>query len=238
MAYRWNWGILVTEPYLGWLLSGLAWTLLVALGAFAVALTVGGTFGVMRTLPNRPCRVLGGLYVELFRNVPLLLQLFLWYFVLPEVVPEPLGHFLKRDLPLPEFWTAVVGIGLFSAARVAEQLRAGIAAVGLGQGLAAAASGLSLAKAYRHVVLPLAARHVLPPVTSEFLNVVKNSSLALTIGVLELTGQSRQVESATFQGIEAFTAATLSYAAMTLLVIGAMRGVERALAIPGAFGRA
>lgn len=238
MAYRWNWGILVTEPYLGWLLSGLAWTLLVALGAFAVALAVGGTIGVMRTLPNRPCRVLGGLYVELFRNVPLLLQLFLWYFVLPEVVPDPLGHFLKRDLPLPEFWTAVVGIGLFSGARVAEQLRAGIEAVGRGQGLAAAASGLSLAQAYRHVVLPLAARHVLPPLTSEFLNVVKNSSLALTIGVLELTGQSRQVESTTFQGIEAFTAATLSYAAITLLVIGAMRAVERALAIPGAFGRA
>ncbi len=238
VTYRWNWAVLITEPYLGWLASGLFWTLLVTVGAFVVALMVGSFIGVLRTLPVPAARLLGTAYVDVFRNVPLLVQLFLWYFVLPEVLPQSLGHVLKRDLPLPEFWTAVIGIGLFSAARIAEQWRAGIEAVGRGQGMAAAASGLSLAQTYRHILLPLAARHVLPAFTSEFLNVVKNSSLALTIGVLELTGESRQVESATFQGIEAFTAATLSYAVITLVVIALMRRVERHLAIPGVFGRA
>lgn len=237
MTYHWNWGVLITATYLGWLLSGLAWTLIVSVGAFVIAIAAGAVAGIARTLPFAVARLAAAAYVEVFRNVPLLLQLFLWYFVLPEALPAGIGHFLKRDLPLPEVWTAVVGIGLFSGARLAEQLRAGIEAIGRGQGLAAAATGLSLAQSYRHVLLPLAARLVLPPFTSEFLNVVKNSSLALTIGVLELTGQSRQVESVTFQGIEAFTAATCCYAVIALAVIAAMRRVEHGLAVPGGVGR-
>ncbi|SFI14145.1 L-glutamate ABC transporter membrane protein /L-aspartate ABC transporter membrane protein [Bosea sp. OK403] len=238
MTYRWNWSVLVTEPYLGWLLSGLTWTLLVAGTAWIVALLIGTGVGILRTLPSRTARALGTVYVEIFRNIPLLLQLFLWYFVIPELLPAEIGRWIKRDLPMPEFWTAALGLGLFTAARIAEQVRAGIEAVGRGQAMAAAASGLSTAQAYRHVLLPIAARNVLPPLTSEFLNIVKNSSLALTIGVLELTGQSRQIESNTFQGIEAFTAATLIYVLLTMLVIAAMRTVERATAIPGILARA
>jgi glutamate/aspartate transport system permease protein len=238
MTYRWNWSVLVTEPYLGWLLSGLTWTLLVAGTAWIVALLIGTGVGILRTLPSRTARALGTVYVEIFRNIPLLLQLFLWYFVIPELLPAEIGRWIKRDLPMPEFWTAALGLGLFTAARIAEQVRAGIEAVGRGQAMAAAASGLSTAQAYRHVLLPIAARNVLPPLTSEFLNIVKNSSLALTIGVLELTGQSRQIESNTFQGIEAFTAATLIYVLLTMLVIAAMRTVERATAIPGTLARA
>jgi glutamate/aspartate transport system permease protein len=238
MTYRWNWSVLVTEPYLGWLLSGLTWTLLVAGTAWIVALLIGTGVGILRTLPSRAARALGTVYVEIFRNIPLLLQLFLWYFVIPELLPAEIGRWIKRDLPMPEFWTAALGLGLFTAARVAEQVRAGIEAVGRGQAMAAAASGLSTAQAYRHVLLPIAARNVLPPLTSEFLNIVKNSSLALTIGVLELTGQSRQIESNTFQGIEAFTAATFIYVLLTMLVIAAMRTVERATAIPGTLARA
>jgi len=238
MSYRWNWGVLVADPYLGWLLSGLLWTIFVAGAAFALALPVGCLVGVLRTLPGRAARAAGTAYVELFRNVPLLLQLFLWYFVLPELLPHQAGRWVKRDLPQPEFWTAVLGLGLFTAARIAEQVRAGIEAVGRGQGMAAASTGLSQVQSYRYVLLPLAARQILPPLTSEFLNLVKNSSLALTIGVLELTGQSRQVESATFQGIEALTAATAAYIALTTLVILAMRTVERRVALPGTLARA
>ncbi|WNJ93111.1 amino acid ABC transporter permease [Bosea sp. 685] len=238
MTYRWNWSVLVTEPYLGWLLSGLTWTLLVAGVAWIVALLIGTGIGILRTLPSRTARAFGAVYVEIFRNIPLLLQLFLWYFVIPELLPAEIGRWIKRDLPMPEFWTAALGLGLFTAARVAEQVRAGIEAVGRGQAMAAAASGLSTAQAYRHVLLPIAARNIVPPLTSEFLNIVKNSSLALTIGVLELTGQSRQIESNTFQGIEAFTAATLIYVLLTMLVIAAMRSVERATAIPGTLARA
>jgi glutamate/aspartate transport system permease protein len=233
MIYHWDWSILVSQPYLGWLLAGVQWTLLVAGAAWVLALAVGVTVGVLRTLPNRAARVVGAVYVETFRNVPLLLQLFVWYFVVPELLPDPIGNWIKRDLPLPEYWTAVIGLGLFTAARVAEQIRAGIQAIGPGQSMAAAASGLTVAQSYRYILLPIAARHILPPLTSEFLNVVKNSSLALTIGLLELTGQSRQIESATFHGIEAFTAATLIYVVLTMVVIVALRAVERLVAIPG-----
>ncbi|MBW7970560.1 amino acid ABC transporter permease [Bradyrhizobium sp. BR 10289] len=238
MTYRWDWSVLVSEPYLGWLLAGLGWTLLVAGAAWVLALAVGVTIGVLRTLPNRAARTFGTAYVETFRNIPLLLQLFVWYFVLPELLPAPIGNWIKRDLPLPEYWTAVIGLGLFTAARVAEQTRAGIQAIGRGQAMAAAASGLTLTQSYRYILLPIAARNVLPPLTSEFLNVVKNSSLALTIGLLELTGQSRQIESATFHGIEAFTAATLTYVVLTTVVIVALRAIERLVAIPGLMARA
>ena len=238
MTYRWNWSVLVSEPYLSWLLSGLLWTILVAGTAFLLALTVGCLIGVLRTLPGWAARAAGTAYVELFRNVPLLLQLFLWYFVLPELLPREAGRWIKRDLPQPEYWTAVLGLGLFTAARIAEQVRAGIEAVGRGQGMAAASTGLGRFQAYRYILLPLAARQVLPLLTSEFLNLVKNSSLALTIGVLELTGQSRQVESATFQGIEALTAATAAYVALTTVVIVLMRAAERRVALPGTLGAA
>jgi glutamate/aspartate transport system permease protein len=203
-----------------------------------LALAVGVTVGVLRTLPSRAARAFGTAYVETFRNVPLLLQLFVWYFVVPELLPATLGNWVKRDLPRPEFWTAVIGLGLFTAARVAEQVRAGIEAVGRGQSMAAAASGLTVGQSYRYILLPIAGRHILPPLTSEFLNVVKNSSLALTIGLLELTGQSRQIESTTFHGIEAFTAATLIYVALTLTVIAVMRIVESWVALPGFMARA
>jgi glutamate/aspartate transport system permease protein len=237
MNYHWDWSILISAPYLGWLLSGLAWTLLVAGAAWVLALVVGIAVGVLRTLPGWAARA-GAMYVAVFRSVPLLLQLFLWYFVMPELLPDPAGHWMKRDLPLPEYWTSVVGLGLFTAARIAEQIRAGIEAVGRGQSMAAAASGLTLWQSYRHVLLPVAARYVLPPLTSEFLNVVKNSSLALTIGLLELTGQSRQIESVTFHGIEAFAAATVIYMALSLAAVAAMRVVERMVAIPGLMTRA
>lgn len=237
MIYHWDWSVPFSAPYLGWLMSGLAWTLLVSGAAWVLAFIVGGVIGILRTLPNRAARMVGAVYVAVFRNVPLLLQLFLWYFVVPELLPASVAHWIKRDLPLPEYWTSVIGLGLFTAARIAEQFRAGIQAVGRGQSMAAAASGLTLLQSYRYVLLPVAARYVLPPLTSEFLNVIKNSSLALTIGLLELTGQSRQIEGATFHGIEAFTAATLIYVAMTLAAIAAMRAIERFVAIPGLMAR-
>jgi glutamate/aspartate transport system permease protein len=237
MQYRWNWSILVAQPYVGWLLDGVTWTLLVAGAAWIVALAIGCTIGVLSTLPGRTARLVATAYVDVFRNIPLLLQLFLWYFVLPELLPGAFGLWIKRDMPMPEYWFSVAGIGCFTAARIAEQVRAGIEAVGTGQRMAAAAMGLTVAQAYRYILLPLAARNVLPPLTSEALNIIKNSSLALTIGVLELTGQSRQIEASTFQGIEALTAATAIYVLLTLGVIAAMRALERRVAIPGTLGR-
>lgn len=219
--------MLIESPYLGWLLSGLVCTLLIAAAALVVALAMGCTVGVLRTLPSPWAKAIGTGYVELFRNVPLLVQLFLWYFVLPEVLPQPAGDWIKQQLPLPEFCTAVLAIGLYTSARIAELVRAGVTAVATGLWMAAASTGLSLAQTYRYILLPITARSLLPPLTSEFLSIVKNSSLALTIGVLELTGQSRQIEANTFQGIEAMTAGTSLYVLVTLVVIVCMRAVEQ-----------
>lgn len=233
MSYNWNWAILITEPYTGWILSGLKWTILVALAAWVLAFSLGSVIGIARTLEGRWLSGLAAAYVAVFRNIPLLVQMFLWYFVVPELLPEPAGRWLKRDLPNPEFWTAATCLGMYTAARVAEQVRSGIGAISAGQVQAAMAIGLSPIKVYRYVLLPISYRIIIPPLTSEFLGVFKNSSLALTIGVLELTAQTRQIEEYTFQGFEAFTAATALYILITTIVMALMRIVEARVAIPG-----
>jgi glutamate/aspartate transport system permease protein len=214
------------DPYLGWLWSGLEWTLLISLGSWMIALVIGVSFGILRSLPNRALQMAAGIYVEVFRNIPPLVQLFLWYFVFPEVVPDTIGLWIKRDLPYPEFTTATVAIGLFAGARVAEQVRAGIAAVGIHLMPAALATGLRPLQAFRLVLLPLGLRAIVGPLTSEFLITVKMSSISLTIGVLELTAQSRHIENYTFQGLEAFTVATVVYLLLGLAVTGLMRLIE------------
>jgi glutamate/aspartate transport system permease protein len=235
--------------YLGWLASGTMWTLLVSIFAWIIAFTLGSILGVVRTTPLRIPRAIATAYVELFRNIPLLVQMFLWYFVMPEVVPERLGTWLKQELPnlveLPfaqfsmwEFTAAVVCLGLYTASRVAEQVRAGIESLPTGQTNAGLAMGYTLPQVYRYVLLPMAYRLIIPPMTSEFLTIFKNSSTALTIGVLELTAQSRQISEYTFKTFEAFTAATLIYIVITLTVIYAMRFLEGRLAVPGYISQA
>ncbi len=173
------------------------------------------------------------IYVSIFRNVPLLVQLFLWYFVFPELLPDDAGTWVKRELPLPEFWTAVLCLGLYTASRVCEQVRAGVDSITQGQQYAAMAIGLTPVQSYRYVLLPVAYRIIIPPLTSDFLGVFKNSSLALTIGVLELTAMTRQIEEYSFQGFDAFTAATVLYILVTAIVMPVMRVVERRFAMPG-----
>jgi glutamate/aspartate transport system permease protein len=233
MNYQWQWAVLMREPYLGWLLDGIKWTFAISIVAYVIAMMLGIAIGVARTVNNRRARRVAAVYVSLFRSIPLLVQLFLWYFVVPEVLPASLGHWLKRDLVNPEYWTTAVGLGLFMSARIAEQVRAAIDAIGTGPGNAARAQGMSTAQIYLHVLLPVGLRYALPTLTSELLNTVKNSSLALTIGMLELTGQSRQVEAYTFKGIETFTASTVIYILISLVVIFSSRHLERRLEIPG-----
>ncbi len=233
MNYNWNWGILVTDPYLAWIFSGLGWTLLVALSAWLIAFSLGSVIGIMRTADNPMLRTIGAIYVEIFRNIPLLVQMFLWYFIFPELLPQEAGMWVKRGIPMPEFWTAVICLGTYTASRVAEQVRAGINAISQGQRQAAKAIGLSPAQVYRYVLLPISYRTIIPPMTSEFLGIFKNSSLALTIGVLELTAQTRQIEEYTFQGFEAFTAATILYIFVTFMVMFIMMKVEKKVSIPG-----
>ena len=232
-GYNWNWPILLKAPYLGWIISGFGYTCLIAVVAWAIAFPLGAAIGIARTTDRPWLRAIGTAYVDLFRNVPLLVQMFLWYFVVPELLPTSWGRWIKQDLPHPQLVTAIVCLGLYTASRVAEQVRAGIEAIPRGQRYAALAVGLTPAQAYRYVLVPVALRTIVPPLTSDFLGVFKNSSLALTIGVLELTSQVRQIEEYTFAAFEAFTTATVLYCTVTGLVILLMREVERRTRIAG-----
>ena len=238
MNYNWNWGIFFEASpegngtYADMLLSGLMWTVVTALSAWVIAFFLGSVIGVMRTLPSKTANAIGTTYVELFRNIPLLVQMFLWYFVLPEVLPESWGTWLKQ-LPNAPFYTAVVCLGFFTASRVAEQVRAGIQALPRGQRMAGTALGLTTSQTYRYVLLPNAYRIILPPLTSEFLNNLKNTSVALTIGLLELTARARAMQEFSFQVFEAFTAATLIYIVINLLVVTVAGVIERRVAVPG-----
>lgn len=243
MSYDWDWGVFLSPTpagdatYLGWLLQGLQWTLLLSLGAWVIALVLGVLVGVLRTLPNRWAARAAAVYVEVFRNVPLLVQLFIWYFVLPELLPRGLGEAVKQSDPLAQqFFAALLCLGCFTAARVAEQVRAGIGSLPRGQRAAGLALGLTLPQTYRHVLLPQALRVILPPLTSEFLNVFKNSAVASTIGLIELSRQSQQLVDYTAQAYEAFIAVTLLYVLINVLVMFGMRALERRTRIPGTIG--
>lgn len=237
MNYNWNWSVLFDDPYLSWLVTGIGWTLLVALCAWVIAFCLGSLIGICRTLPYRALRIIGATYVELFRNVPLLVQMFIWYFAVPEMLPTDWGRWMKREMPNPEFTTAVVALGLYTASRVAEQVRAGIESVPQGLSSAATASGLSTGQIYRYILFPISFRTIVPPMTSEFLTIFKNSSLALTIGLLELTARSQQISEYTFQGFEAYTAATVIYVLIALIVTILMHFLEARLRIPGMVGK-
>ena len=241
MNYNWNWGIFF-EPspdgagsYLETLFHGLGWTLATAICAWILALLLGSLVGVARTLPSLSLRAAAAAYVELFRNIPVLVQLFLWFFVLPELLPLTAGTWLKQ-LPDAPFYTAVIGIGFYMSARVAEQLRAGLNSLPRGQKMAGLAMGLTLAQTYRYVLLPMAFRTILPPLTSEFLNTIKNTSVALTIGLLELTSRAYAIQEQSFQFFEAFAAATMIYLVVNILVTAAMRMLEAKVALPGMIG--
>jgi glutamate/aspartate transport system permease protein len=241
--YHWNWGVFLqlspdgTHTYLGTLIIGAGVTLATALSAWCLALAMGSLVGVVRTTPHPWLVRLGDAYVELFRNVPLLVQMFLWYFVLPELLPTALGDWLKQ-LPDASFYTAVVALGFYTSARIAEQVRAGIQSLARGQRMAALALGLTLPQAYGYVLLPMAYRIILPPLTSEFLNIIKNSAVALTIGLMELTARARAMQEFTFQVFEAFTAATVIYIIINIVVTFGMRSIERRATVPGFIGAA
>ncbi len=245
MNYNWEWGIfLAAEPggtgtYLVYLIVGLGWTLATALAAWVMALAIGSVIGTLRTTPFRWVVRLGDAYVEIFRNVPLIVQMFLWFFVMPELLPKGLGDWVKQ-MPPPwgSYLPAVMCLGLYTSVRIAEQVKSGIQSLSRGQGMAGTALGLTLGQTYRFVLLPMAFRIILPPLTSEFMNVIKNSSVALTIGLLELTGRTRAMQEFSFKVFEAFAAATLIYLLTNLVVVLAMRALEKKVRVPGFIGQA
>ncbi|WLE01036.1 amino acid ABC transporter permease (plasmid) [Agrobacterium leguminum] len=222
------------RTYLGWLLSGLGWTLSLAFFGWWIAFAIGVVVGIGRTAKNKYIAVAARLYVEIFRNVPVLVQMFLWYFVLPELLPTSAGNWMKQ-MPPPwgAFYPALFCLSFYTAARVAEQVRAGLEALPQGQSEAAAALGLSGRKTYRFVLVPQALRLIIPSLTSEVMGIYKNTSVALTIGLLELTAQARQISEETFQTFAAFGAATIIYLALALVAYQFMAWIDRKVRIPG-----
>ena len=239
MNYHWNWGIFLEqvksgdETYLDWLITGFGWTVAVALTAWVIALLLGFVFGTLRTVPHKGLVALGNAWVELFRNIPLLVQMFLWFFVFPELLPREWALWVKQEMPAKEFVTASLCLGFFTSARVAEQIRAGIESIPRGQTMAGLALGFTLPQTYRYVILPMAFRIVIPPMTSEFMNVFKNSSVAFAIGVLELTFQARQMQEDSEQGIETYAAITLLYFVCAFIANRVMALIETRTRVPG-----
>ena len=210
-----------------------------ALAAWVIALAIGALVGTLRTTPRAWVRGVCAAYVEIFRNIPLLVQMFLWFFVLPELLPEAWGDWMKQLAPpWGSYVPAVLCLGIYTSVRVAEQVRAGINSLPRGQMMAGTAIGLTLAQSYRQVILPQSLRIILPPLTSEFLNCIKNSSVALTIGVMELTARARAMQEFSFQVFEAFAAATVIYLLANLVVVLGMRWVEARVRVPGLIGAA
>ena len=243
MNYQWNWHVFLQptaagdDIYLGWMLSGLQMTVLLSLSAWLIALLLGAVMGVLRTVPNKALSGLATAYVELFRNIPLLVQLFIWYFVLPELLPVSIGDAYKQSHPVfQQFLAAMVCLGLFTSARVAEQVRSGINSLPRGQKNAGLALGLTLGQTYRFVMLPMAFRLIVPPLTSEFLNIFKNSAVCSTIGLLELAAQGRQLVDYTAQPYESFIAVTVAYVAINIIVMTLMKKLEDKVRVPGYMG--
>ena len=239
MNYHWHWGVFFTEAipgqtYLSWLMSGLALTVSLGLGAWVIGLALGSVVGVLRTTSSRWLTSLAAAYVEVFRNIPLLVQLFIWYFVVPEILPGAIGAWIKQLNPLlQQMLAGVVCLGMYTSARIAEQVRSGIASLPRGQRHAGLALGFTTRQTYRYVLLPVAFRIIVPPLTSEFMTVFKNSAVMSMIGLLELAAQGRQLVDYTSQPYESFTAVTLLYMLVNLTALRLMRWIEKTVQIPG-----
>jgi glutamate/aspartate transport system permease protein len=229
----WDWQIFLQdtgggETYLQWLMSAWGQTVAVALLALVVAMSVGSLMGILRTVPSKALVFIGNAWTELFRNIPLLVQVFLWYYVIPELVPP-----LKQ---VPSLVLVVFALGFFTSARVAEQVKAGIQALPKGQRHAGLAMGLTLPQTYRYVLLPMAFRIVIPPLTSEAMNIVKNSSVAFVISVSELTMFALQAGEETSRNIEIYLAVTGLYFVSAFIINRIALFIEKRVQVPGMVG--
>ena len=233
MQFRWEWEVFLRDTgggqtYLDWMISAWGWTLTVAACSWVVALIFGSVIGTLRTTPSVWLMRLGNAWVELFRNIPLLVQIFIWYHVIPSMY-KPLQE-------IPSFILVVFALGFFTSARVAEQVRAGIQSLPGGQRYAGLAMGLSLPQTYRFVLLPMAFRIVIPPLTSESMNIIKNSSVAFAVSISELTMFALQAQEETSRGIEVYLAVTSLYMATAFTVNRVMAFVETRVRVPGTLG--
>jgi polar amino acid transport system permease protein len=216
--YQFDWAIITSGQYFEWLVSGLKITIELSVVSIALSFILGLLIAVMRMSQFGPIRWFAHGYLEFFRNTPLLVQIFFWYFGSYQVLPMSVQDWMnERNF---EFISAVIALTIYTSAFIAEDIRSGVRSIPKEQMEAARSSGFSYVRSMQYIILPQAVRITVPPLINQFLNLAKNSSLAMTIGVAELTYQARQVESYTFKGFEAFTAATLVYLVISLVITG------------------
>lgn len=236
LAYKFDWGVLWRNPYGIWLLKGIWLTIQLGLFSWIIALLLGIFIGTIRISPWRWLRFLGTLYVEVFRNIPFLVQLFFWFYAGPMLFGPTLQLRINAISGL-NYYMAILGLGLYTASRVAEHTRAGFASISRDQFYAALSTGLTHVQMFRFVIIPYALRVIIPPLATEFLTIFKNSSIAMTIGVAETTFMSYKIDSETFHGLEATSGAMLIYLILGLTVVKLMGILESRLKIPGMVGR-
>jgi glutamate/aspartate transport system permease protein len=229
----WDWQVFFQDTgggqtYLNWMMSAWGWTLMVSAFSLVVALVVGSLMGIFRTTPVKPLVWIGNAWTELFRNIPLLVQIFLWYHVIPSIF-RPLQQ-------VPDFIAVVIALGFFTSARISEQVRAGIQALPRGQRYAGLAVGLTLPQTYRFVLLPMAFRIVIPPLTSESMNIIKNSSVAFAVSISELTFFAMQAQEETSRGVEVYLAVTFLYFISAFAVNRVAAFIEKRVQVPGMIG--
>jgi polar amino acid transport system permease protein len=216
LNYHFDWAIVLSGQYFDWLVSGVKLTIRLSLISIALSFLLGLVIAVMRMSRVAPLRWFALGYLEFFRNTPLLVQIFFWYFGSYKILPAAVNTWLANTNF--EFTAAVIALTIYTSAFIAEDIRSGVLAIPKEQMEAARSSGFSYLRSMQYIILPQAVRIAVPPLVNQFLNLTKNSSLAMTIGVAELTYQARQVESYTFKGFEAFTAATVVYVVMSLVI--------------------
>ncbi len=216
MNYEFKWELVLTGKYAQWIVDGLIVTLKLSAVSILFALIVGTIIAVFRLSKFKPLEWFSIAYTEFFRNTPLLIQIFFWYFGSYSILPEAVNNWLYNHNF--EFAAGVISLTVYTSAFIAEEIRSGIYSIPRTQLESSRASGLSFIQAMHHVILPQAFRIIIPPLISQFLNLIKNSSLAMTIGVMELTYMARQIESYSFHGFEAFTVVTLIYIIISLVV--------------------
>jgi glutamate/aspartate transport system permease protein len=230
---KWDWQVFLQDTgggrtYLEWLMSAWGWTLSVAILSLIVALIVGSLMGILRTTPSKLLVTIGECWTELFRNIPLLVQIFLWYHVIPSIFLVLRG--------VPSLILVVFALGFFTSARISEQVKAGIQALPKGQRYAGLAVGLTLPQTYRYVLLPMAFRIVIPPLTSESMNIVKNSSVAFAVSIAELTMFAMQAQEETSRGIEVYLAVTGLYFISAFAINRVAMFIEHRVQVPGMIG--
>ena len=216
LNYTFDWSIITSGKYFDWLIAGLITTLKLSAISIVLAFILGLLVAVMRMSDNKPVRWVAHAYLEFFRNTPLLVQIFFWYFGSYKILPTVINDWLNSTNF--EFAAAVIALTIYTSAFIAEDIRSGVLSIPKEQMEAARSAGFSYLRSMQYIILPQAVRLTVPPLVNQFLNLAKNSSLAMTIGVMELTYQARQVESYTFKGFEAFTAATVVYVAISLVI--------------------